>query len=264
MNPYYEGDDVVIYHGDCRDFVGEVDVASVVTSPPYNSGMPYDVHVDDMHREEYAELAMSASDLMADSVVASGGRAWVNVGVEVLPLWMFALGAAGFAGLSTVCWDYGTPTSDTAWGSWQSPSAPHLRYGWEPVICAWLDGWARTAPAGLESWRDEFGRWADLCRNVWRIRPARSGSGHPAVMPAELAERAIRLSTWPGETVFDPFMGSGTTLVAARLLGRRATGVDVSERYCELAARRISQGTLNFDGSSSRLPTDITRGIVDQ
>lgn len=248
MIPYYCDDDVVIYHGDCREFLGDFEAACVVTSPPYNSGMPYDVHVDDMHHEDYAELAMDSGVLLADAVVSSGGRVWVNVGVEVMPLWMFALGVAGFAGLSTVCWDYGMPTSDTAWGSWQSPVAPHLRYSWEPVICAWLDRWARTPPGGLESWRDELGRWPDLCRNVWRVRPACGRGEHPAVMPAEIAERAIRLSTWPGETVLDPFMGSGTTLVAARLLGRRAVGIEVSERYCELAARRLAQGTLDFEG----------------
>jgi len=78
-------------------------------------------------------------------------------------------------------------------------------------------------------------------------RPGASAGGeHPAVMPVELAARAIRLSTWPGETVLDPFAGTGTTLVAARLLGRRAIGVEVSERYCELAAKRLAQGTLEL------------------
>jgi DNA modification methylase len=171
----------------------------------------------------------------------------VNIGVTQLHCWLDALRAAGLSSSTTVAWDYGLSTADTAWGSWQSPSAPHLRYGFEPVICAWGEQWRRSAPAGFERWRDEFGRWPELCRNVWRIAPGASAGGeHPAVMPVELAARAIRLSTWPTETVLDPVAGAGTTLLAARLLGRRAVGIEVSERYCELAAKRLAQGSLDL------------------
>jgi site-specific DNA-methyltransferase (adenine-specific) len=69
-----------------------------------------------------------------------------------------------------------------------------------------------------------------------------------AVMPAALANRAIGLSTWPGERVFDPFCGSGTTLLAARQLGRLAVGVEISERYCALAATRLTHGVLELVG----------------
>jgi site-specific DNA-methyltransferase (adenine-specific) len=69
-------------------------------------------------------------------------------------------------------------------------------------------------------------------------------------MPVEVARRAIRLSTWPGEVVLDPFAGSGTTLVAARQLGRRAIGVERSERYCSLAVERLAQGAFDFRGAA--------------
>ncbi len=93
----------------------------------------------------------------------------------------------------------------------------------------------------------------DLTTNVWRIKPQQRGADagdHPAPYPVELARRCIRLSTWPNEIVFDPFTGSGSTLVAAKQLGRRAIGFEVSERYCEIAAKRLAQGVLDFGAVS--------------
>jgi site-specific DNA-methyltransferase (adenine-specific) len=69
-------------------------------------------------------------------------------------------------------------------------------------------------------------------------------------MPVEVARRCIRLSTWPGEMVLDPFAGSGTTLLAARQLGRRAIGIERSEAYCALAADRLSQTAWDFGGAA--------------
>ena len=248
MERYYCDDNITIYHADLREVPDVGSGACVVTSPPYNSGVRYDVHHDTMADEEYRRLAGSAAKLMATSLLPENGRAWVNVGVTQLHTWLDALENAGFGNTTSVAWDYGLSTADTAWGSWQSPSSPHLRYGFEPVICAWGEQWRRTAPTGFEHWRDELGDWPVLCRNVWRIAPgASAGSEHPAVMPVELAARAIRLSTWPGETVLDPFAGTGTTLLAARQLGRRAVGIEVSERYCELAVKRLAQGTLELE-----------------
>jgi DNA modification methylase len=257
MKPYYCDANVTNYHADLRDIPDVGTAACVVTSPPYNSGVAYDVHDDSMVGEEYRRLALDAWDLMASALHAEGGRAWVNVGVTQLHPWVDALESSEFSRSITVCWDYGLSTADTAWGSWQSPSAPHLRYGWKPVICAWAQKWGRRPPAGFEHWRDELGSWPALCRNIWRIKPGATARGeHPAVMPLELAARAIRLSTWPGETVFDPFAGSGTTLVAARQLGRRAIGIEVSERYCELAARRLAQESFALDFEAPDLSPD--------
>jgi hypothetical protein len=199
MEPYFRDSGIVIYHADLRDLPDLGPAAWVVTSPPYNAGVAYDVHDDALADEDYRSLAGSAAGLIATSLRAEKGRAWVNVGVTQLHCWLDALRAAGLASSTTVAWDYGLATADTAWGSWQSPSAPHLRYGFEPVIRAWGEQWRRTAPAGFEHWRDELGRWPELCRNVWRIAPGSSarwgapgrhagragGPGHPAVHLAD-------------------------------------------------------------------------------
>jgi DNA modification methylase len=252
MKPYYDDGQVAIYHADVRNLTATDlgQAACVVTSPPYNVGVAYDCWDDSLPDGNYDHLAVGASKLIGDLLARLAGRAWVNVGVSRLHTWLDALQAAGLAERHVVCWDYGIATSDTAWGSWQSPSAPHLRHGWEAIIVASTASWARDLPAGVGSqWRDRLGNWALLCRDIWRIPPgASTHSAHPAVMPAELAVRAIRLSTWPGEMVVDPFCGSGTTLLAARDLGRRAIGVEISERYCELAARRLAQGVFEVVG----------------
>jgi site-specific DNA-methyltransferase (adenine-specific) len=73
---------------------------------------------------------------------------------------------------------------------------------------------------------------------------------HPAPFPVELAQRCIRLSTWPREVVLDPFAGTGTTLVAARQLGRRAIGIEASEAYCAHAVGRLAQGAFDFHGAA--------------
>jgi DNA modification methylase len=128
-------------------------------------------------------------------------------------------------------------------GSWQSPACPNLRGDWEVIIAAYKDSWARDTPDEWKGWQDDLGGWTSLVTNVWRMQPEQR-NGHPAPYPLELPMRAIRLSTWPGETVIDPFCGSGSTLRAAKDLGRKAIGIEASEKFCELAARRLSQEML--------------------
>jgi site-specific DNA-methyltransferase (adenine-specific) len=252
MKPYYDDGQVTIYHADVRNFTAEDlgHAACVVSSPPYNVGVVYDCWDDSLPDCAYHHLAVRASQLIGDVLARLAGRAWINIGVARLHIWLDALQEAGLPDRHVVCWDYGVATADTAWGSWQSPSASHLRHAWEPIIVASPADWARDLPAGIGSqWRDQLGNWALLCRDIWRIPPgASTNCAHPAVMPAELAARAIRLSTWPGELIIDPFCGSGTTLLVARGLGRRAIGVEISERYCALAARRLAQGVLKVVG----------------
>lgn len=92
----------------------------------------------------------------------------------------------------------------------------------------------------------EWVEWGS--RQVWRLDPVRNQNGHPAVFPEGLPWRCIRLLSDAPTQVVDPFMGSGTTLAAAKQLGRRAIGIELEERYCEMAAQRLSQGVLPLSG----------------
>jgi site-specific DNA-methyltransferase (adenine-specific) len=266
MQAYFSDESVTIYHADVRELSAEElgEVAAAAFSPPYNVGYAYEEVSDALAWPEYAALARDTCALLKGALI-DGGRAFVNVcpvvasevraggehsgrtgrpRTSLLGIWDAALGDAGLE-----IWDYVAWTSirrsGCAWGSWRTPNGPNLRGNWETVIVAYAGRWYRETPAGMAGWHDPGSDWEQLCANVWSIPPERrSYGGHPAPWPLELASRCIRLSTWPGEVVLDPFCGSGTTLLAARELGRRAIGIDASEAYCELAAKRVSTSQL--------------------
>ena len=269
MKRYYSDEHVELWHGDIREGVPLEDesVSCVVTSPPYNVGVDYDVHDDRLDWAEYYDLAHRTCAEMFRLLIPSG-RAWVNVApvvaawadentrlevdgfrVCLAEVWSLILGAEGLGLRDWVAW-ISNRQPDTAWGSWESPSAPNLRGAWETILVASKGPWRREPPEGREGWRDQVGDWAVLCSNVWRIAPERDRHGHPAPFPVEVPSRCIRLSSWPGGLVLDPFAGTGSTLLAARQLGRQAVGVELSERYCEIAATRLSQGCLGFGGAA--------------
>lgn len=279
VKPYYADDAVTIYHADiCSLPVTRLPwteaVACAVFSPPYNVGINYADHEDRMSWNEYRSLA-SDTALLLEAAVGVGGRVWCNVmpnaperltngsydggpgakgghevaRVDLTTIWGRRFAETGFSYRDTIVWQQDSHDGGCAWGSWESPSGPNLRGEWEAVLLYYRSPWLRTPPAGMEKWRDKIGGWQELCRNVWRLPPVHR-SDHPAPFPEELASRAIRLSTWPGETVLDPFVGSGSTLVAAKALGRRAIGIELSERYCEQAARRLSQERFDFGGAA--------------
>jgi DNA modification methylase len=264
LTPYYQDEQVTLFHADVREVDACGKAECVVFSPPYNVDISYDGMSDALAWPEYRDLATAACRLTARSLV-DNGRTWVNVTpvvpaavateacvayerISLLAIWSNALNDAGLGIWDYIAWT--TPKGPgCAWGSWRSPSGPNLRGEWETVIAAAKGGWLRPTPAEMVGWRDQISDWMPLTTNVWRIPPARR-NGHPAPFPLELACRTIRLSTWPAETVLDPFAGSGTTLEAARRVGRRAIGIEASERYCELTAERLSQTTFDFGGAA--------------
>jgi len=103
----------------------------------------------------------------------------------------------------------------------------------------------RYAPSHEALWA--FGEphwWNDALNtlmSVWPLSFDRDDNDHPCAFPVEIAKRPIESSCPPGGLVLDPFLGSGTTLVAAKMCNRRAIGIELEEKYCEMAARRLQQ-----------------------
>lgn len=220
---YYQDDFVTLYLGDCLTQTAWLDADVLCTDPPY--GMAFDSgrvagRTRPIANDETTEARDAVRDLWGDE------RPWL----------MF--------------------------GTWRRP-----RPRGTSVVLVWdkTDG---TGP-GMGDLSAAFGTSHEdiYLGGTWRKQTARRGSvirtscamgnpsglvaraGHPTPKPLDLME-ALLAAAPPG-TIADPFAGSGSTLVAAKALGRRAIGVELEERYCEIAARRLSQGVLPLGGEAS-------------
>lgn len=225
------------------DELPENSVHLIVTSPPYNVGKEYD---KGLTLNEYKSLLGKVFKEVY-RVLVPGGRACVNVAnlgrKPYLPLDAFIIQIMldiGFLMRGEIIWDKGSSAAaSTAWGSWCSASNPTLRDVHEYIMVFSKDTFKRPNWKGRKSTisREEFLEWT---KSVWSF-PAESATrvGHPAPFPVELPLRLIKLYTFEGEVVLDPFMGSGTTAIAALQTNRYFIGYEVEPEYVQLAEGRI-------------------------
>jgi DNA modification methylase len=216
-------------------------VGLAFTSPPYNVGKDYD---EDMPLGEYLSL-IEAVGKEVYRVLRPGGRYLINIAnvgrQPYIPLhsyfWQVHLGL-GYLPMGEVIWQKAKGASGScAWGSWLSASAPRLRDVHEYILALAKVDFSRPDKGESDIERDEF---LQATLSVWEIPPESAKRvGHPAPFPIPLAARAIQLYSYKGDLVLDPFVGSGTTCVAAVRHGRHYVGYDISKGYCELAERRI-------------------------
>ncbi|MGQ9584858.1 MAG: DNA-methyltransferase [Anaerolineae bacterium] len=239
--------DGFIVCADSRDMreVADESVQLVVTSPPYNVSKGYAGYRDRRPLHEYLDF-LDAVWQECHRVLCRGGRMAVNVAntdrtpyIPLSALITTRLLDLGFLMRGEIIWDKGASVGvSTAWGSFARPTNPVLRDVHEYILVFCKEDWrlpGREEGSGIQN--QDFVDWT---RSIWQI-PTESASrvGHPAPFPEELPRRLILLYTSRGDTVLDPFLGSGTTAVAAARLGRRYVGYDVSPEYCELARRRL-------------------------
>lgn len=272
--PEISSDDHVAHHacvdklwvGDARDMdacgdVADNSVALVVTSPPYFAGKEYEEAVGEGHvPEDYVAYLQMLEDVFAECVrkLEPGGRIAVNVA---------NLGRRPYRSLSAdvlrmlqdrlrlllrgeVIWRKARgATGSCAWGSFQRPSNPVLRDLTERVLIASKGRLDRARSAGQRfeeglpsiatAHVDEF---MEATTDVWEIEPASATRiGHPAPFPVALPKRLIELYTYKGDLVMDPFIGSGSTAVAAVQTERHYVGFDTDGDYLQLAEERVTQ-----------------------
>ena len=217
-------------------------VALAFTSPPYNTGKEYD---GDLSLTEYL-LMIARVAAQVYRVLVPGGRYVVNIAnlgrkpyIPLHALFYFVHVQAGFLPAGEIIWQKSKGASSScAWGSWRSAKAPCIRDVHEYLLVFAKESFGRPDAGASDIGRDEFMR-ATL--SVWDIPPESARRvGHPAPFPVELAGRVIKLYTYTGDVVLDPFCGSGSTLVAAAKCGRHWVGYEVVPEYCELAERRLA------------------------
>ena len=274
-----------LWVGDARkmDLHGQVaddSVALVVTSPPYFVGKEYEEAVGQGHiPADYVDFLDMLEEVFSQCVakLEPGGRIAVNVAnlgrrpyrslsADVTAILQDRL---GLLLRGEVIWHKAKGAGgNCAWGSFKSPGNPVIRDLTERVVIASKGRFDRALTAAGRAGRelpsegsisvDEF---MEATTDVWEI-PAESASrvGHPAPFPVELPERLINLYTYRGDLVLDPFMGAGTTAVAALRTGRHFVGFDTDSDYLAIAEQRIAEERLRLQGEGRDNETSDSLG----
>ena len=224
MNPYYEHAGITIYHADCRDLVGELSADVVVTDPPYgvdgssgtaNVARGKATYVQSQWRDDSDYLQDVCVPAIVD-LLERIDRGALTVGNPNLHLWLRALRPDDIGAF----WQPAT----SGLGPWGFATVqPILYFGRDPRLGK------GQMPSGTTLTKAD--------RQVLE-----SEIDHPCPKPYMAWKWLVAKASLEGETVIDPFVGSGTTLVVAKHLGRKAIGIE--ERYCEVAAERLSQEVL--------------------
>jgi len=216
----------------------------MITSPPYNATKEYD---EDLTLKEYLEFLRKVI-METYRVLVYGGRACVNVAnlgrKPYLPLSDYLsqmMLEIGFQMRGEIIWYKGAGAGvSMAWGSWCSAANPVLRDTHEYILVFSKGSFSRKKPAGKVDTitRDQFMEWT---KSVWMLNPESAKKvGHPAPFPVELPYRLIQLYSFSGDIVLDPFMGSGSTAIAALKSGRKYVGYEIDPLYIKIAEERIS------------------------
>jgi DNA modification methylase len=224
----------------------------IFTSPPYNFGLDYENHQDGVDWEKYFEKLFSIFK-QCIRVLKYGGRIIVNVQPlfsDYVPIHhiisnFFMENKLIWKG--EILWDkHNYNCKYTAWGSWKSPSNPYLKYTWEflEIFCKGdLKHEGDDKMADITA--DEFKKWVYA---KWDIQPEYNMKkyGHPAMFPEELVERVLKLFSFKGDIILDPFNGVGTTTAVAKRLSRNYLGIDISKEYCKKAEERLKNTQIDM------------------
>lgn len=225
----------------------------MVTSPPYNVSKEYD---DDLSLSEYL-LLLENVFRETFRVLVNGGRACINIAnlgrkpyIPVSDYISRIMIDIGYNMRGEIIWNKAASASpSTAWGSWQSAANPILRDIHEYILVFSKGDYKRERENRVNTIsKEQFMEWT---KSIWTMNAESAKRiGHPAPFPEELPMRLIQLYTFRDDIVLDPFMGSGTTAVAALRNQRKFVGYEISEEYIALTKARtaplLSQYEISF------------------
>lgn len=217
----------------------------IFTSPPYNFGLNYENHKDGTEWNSYFNK-LFAIFKECIRVLKYGGRIIVNVQPlfsDYIPIHhiisdFFMREKMIWKG--EIIWDkHNWNCKYTAWGSWKSPSNPYLKSTWEFLEIFCKGDLKKTGDKkNIDITAEEFKKFVIA---KWDIAPENRMKeyGHPAMFPEELVRRVLKLFSYRGDVILDPFNGVGTTTAVAKRLSRKYIGIDISEEYCKKAEDRL-------------------------
>jgi len=262
-----------IINGNCVDEMSNMpddSIDLIVTSPPYNVGIDYDTHQDEMSMQDYWVFTKQWLT-EAFKVLKDDGRIAVNIPYEVnvqdrggrvlfMSEFWTIMKKVGFNFYGLVDLDENSPhrSKTTAWGSWMSPSSPYIYNPKECVILAykkdrikkikgepqWIgemidieqeDGTIKKKMVYQEEDKKEF---MSLVYGQWEYF-ADTKQQTKATFSMDIPMKAIKILTYKNDIILDPFAGSGTSMVAAEISGRRWIGIELSPNYCKVAQERV-------------------------
>lgn len=246
-----------LYLGDCVKILNTLEKKSidlVVTSPPYNVNLgfnkynssSYDVYSDNKEHEEYI-LWLKKIFCIIYKKLKKGGRVCINIGdgkngacPTHSDIIQFMVKEIGYIPYSVIIWNKSQIGNRTSWGSWKSPSCPSFPTTFEYILIFAKKTKKLRGIGETDLSEKEFIDWSLA---VWNIAPETKMKeyGHPAMFPLELPIRLIKMLSWKGAVVLDPFNGAGTTGVACKLLGRSYIGIELSETYYNISLSRFKK-----------------------
>ena len=246
---YFQAEGMSLYNKDIlevKGFIPSHSIDLIVTSPPYNVDILYNSSKDDLSYSKYLEWTENWLSQCYD-LAKEDGRFCLNIPLDKNKGGQQSVCAdithlakkVGWKYHSTIIWNEGNISRRTAWGSWMSASAPYVIAPVEVILVLYKEHWKKTNKEKKNDMtKKEFMDWTN---GVWTFpgQNKKGAGGHPAAFPLELPKRCIKLFSFVGDTVLDPFAGSGSTLIAAHKNHRKGIGVEVAKTYCDIAIERL-------------------------